>query len=76
MARRSLNAKHLLYDASTRRFLARTGEWTRDMAQAIVFRDLASVVQFCLRHGFKDAEAVYSRLVLRARRDASWAVVM
>ena len=58
MASRSLNAKHLLYDASTRRFLARTGEWTRDMAQAIVFRDLASVVQFCLRHGFKDAEAV------------------
>lgn len=58
MARHSLNAKHLLYDASTRRFFARTGEWTRDMAQAIVFRDLASVVQFSLRHGFKDAEAL------------------
>jgi hypothetical protein len=58
MARRSHNAKHLLYDASSRRFFARTGEWTRDTAKAIVFRDLASVVQFCLRHGFKDAEAM------------------
>ena len=58
MARRSLNAKHLLYDASRRRFLARTGKWTRDMAKAIVFRDLASVVQFCLRHGFINGEAL------------------
>ena len=56
MARSSPETKHLLYDATRRRFLTRTGEWTRDMAKSIVFRDLVSVVQFCLRHGFKDAE--------------------
>ena len=50
------NAKHRLYDAASGKFFVRNGEWTHDESQASTFRDLASLIQLCLRYGLKDAQ--------------------
>jgi hypothetical protein len=48
--------KHRLYDAASGGFFVRNGEWTDDESAASTFRDVASVIQLCLRFGLKDAQ--------------------
>jgi hypothetical protein len=56
MAKTRTEPKHLLYDAARGGFLTAHGEWTEDKSKAGSFSDLATMIQFCLRHGMKDAE--------------------
>ena len=56
MAKTRTEPKHFLRDPASRRFLTVHGDWTDDKAQARSFADIASLIQFCLRHGMKDAE--------------------
>jgi hypothetical protein len=53
-----VDTQHRLYDPASRRFLTDKGEWTSDKQKASTFRDLAASIQFCLRHGIKDAEVL------------------
>jgi hypothetical protein len=53
-----IDTLHRLYDPASRKFLTANGEWTPDKQKASIFRDLASSIQYCLRHGIKDAEVL------------------
>jgi hypothetical protein len=58
MAQARNDTEHWLYDPTSKRFLTANWEWTPDKQQASTFSNLARSIQFCLRHGIKDAEVL------------------